>query len=108
MVMGTRFVATIWSGSAFDCAGGEISLLHSLYNSTFEYHARAYGECNNGSIVAQGLRIENGSYISQLNISVSTDRIGRNIECFYETTNSTLVGSTVILISGKELTKNSK
>ena len=94
------FGTTVWSGSAFDCAGGEIILLHSLYDST-ESHVRAYGECNNGSIVAQGITIKNGTYTSRLNISVSTDMIGRSIECLYDATNSILVGSAIILTSGK-------
>ena len=105
MVMGSDYFGImVWSGSAFDCAdtGGEISLLHSFYNST-ESHTRAYGECNNGSIVARGIRIENGTYISQLNISVSADMIGKNIGCFDALTNSTLVGSAIILTSGKDI-----
>ena len=62
-----------------------------------------YGECNNGSTVAQRIRIENGTYISQLNISISTGTIGRNIECFDAAANSTLVGSrsVIILTAGK-------
>ena len=98
------FGTTVWRGSAIDCPGGEINLLHRLYNDT-ETHIsiHAYGECSNGSIVAQGVRIENGTYISQLNVSVSTDMIGRSIQCFEDTTYSTLlVGSAIISTSGKD------
>ena len=100
--MGSHFGTTVWRGSAFDCASSEISLLHNNYNSTM----RAYGECNNGSIVAQGLRTENGvTYISQLNISVSTNIIGRTIECLYDLTTFLLVGSAIISdLSGIKLT----
>ena len=99
--MGSYFGTTVWSGSAFDCIGGEISLLHSSYNCT-ELCGHAYGDCNDGSIVAQGLRIENGTYISQLNVSVSADMIGRSIECLYDTSNSTItLGSAIIVPSGK-------
>ena len=95
---------TVWRGSAFDCFGDEINLVHILYNNTESHIIRAYGECNNGSIVAQGVRIENDTYISQLNVSVSTDMIGRSIECFEDTTYSTLlVGSAIISTSGKDI-----
>ena len=97
IVMGSDyFGVTVWSGSAFDGAGGEIILSHNLYNST-ESHVRAYGdlECNKGSIVAQGIRIENGTYTSWLTISVSTDM---SIECFYDATNSeSILGQTKLI-----------
>ena len=92
--MGSRYGTTVWSGSAFDCSGGEITLLHSFYAERTVSHA--YGECNNGSIVAQSLRVENMCYISQLNITVGTDMIGKSIECNYDdgnTETSQLVGA---------------
>ena len=95
---------TVWHGSAFDCSGNEISLIHILYNSIESHVICAYGECNNGAIVAKGIRIENGTYISQLNVSISTDMIGRSIECFEDTIYSTLlVGSAVISTSDKDI-----
>ena len=101
--MGSRFGTTVWHGSAFDCAGGEISLLHSLYTEDTMPHTRAYGECNKGSIVAQGLRIENDTYfISQLNITISADVMGKSIECIYDSAfTSELIGAKNISISGK-------
>ena len=98
--MGSRYGTTVWSGSAFDCTGGEITLLHSFYEST------AYGECNNGSIVAQSLRVENNntSYTSQLNIAVSADMIGKSVECAYDSGNtetSQSVGVDTITTLGK-------
>ena len=104
MVMGSNFGTTVWRGSAFDCATGEISLPHALYSSTVSY-LRLSGECNNGSIVAQGLETENGTkFTSQLNISVSAKVIGRNIDCFYDDANNNtkLVGSRTISTSGKD------
>ena len=49
---GSHFGTTVWTGSAFDCAGGEISLLHFLYSFSSLSHPRAYGVCNKGFIVA--------------------------------------------------------
>ena len=93
-VIGSRYGTTVWHGSVFDCASGEISLLHSFYEST---ESHAYGECNNGSIVAQSLRVENiMCYASQLNITVNADMVGKNIECIYDdgnTVTSQLVGA---------------
>ena len=82
-----------------------LSLVHILYNSTELHVICAYGECNNGAIKAQGIRIQNGTYISQLNVSVNTDMIGRSIECFEDTIYSTLllVGSAIISTSGKDI-----
>ena len=101
---GSRFGTTVWTGSAFDCTGGEISLLHYLYNFSSLSYPRAYGVCNKGSIVARSLRVENDIYfISQLNISVSADVIGKSIECIYDDGNthtSELIGAKNISISG--------
>jgi hypothetical protein len=83
-VMGHQFDITLWSGSAFDCArmGNEISLLHNLYTDN-SISARAYGDCNNDSIVAQSLRVKNHTYYtSQLNVTVS-DSVVRTIYIIY-------------------------
>ena len=57
VVIGSRFGATVWRGSAFDCPSSEISLLHSAYAEGSVLCAH-YGECNNGSIIAQSLSVE--------------------------------------------------
>ena len=106
-VMGSQFGTTVWYGSAFDCAGtsGEISLLHFLYTDDTVSHARASGECNKGSIVAQGLRTENDTYyVSRLNVTVTADIIGKNIECIYDGNTGIpelIIDSRNISISGK-------
>ena len=102
---GTRFGTTVWRGSAFDCAAGEISLLHFLYTDDTMSHARAIGDCNKGSIVAQGLRVENDTYyISQLNVTITADVIGKNVECIYVGNTGIpelIIDSRNISISGK-------
>ena len=88
-VIGSQLGTTVWSGTAFECTSGEISLLHSAYGETSGL--RAYDECNNGSIMAQCLGIEESmtmSYTSQLNITVSTHVIGKSIECHYDDPNT--------------------
>ncbi len=99
-VMGHQFGLTLWNGSAFDCArmGNEISLLHYLYKNN-SIHVRASGECNNGSIVAQIVRVKNSTYVSQLNVTVSDGVIGKTIECLYENYS---INATTIMRVGEE------
>ena len=69
---------TVWQGSAFDCPGSnEITLLHNRFTS----QEGAYGECNNGDIVAKSLGVEGDLYTSQLSVRVSAATTGKNIEC---------------------------
>ena len=68
--------ATVWRGSAFNCLGNDINLLHSSIGS-------GIGTCNNGAIVAQKLRATDGFYTSQLNVTISSDVIGKSVECAY-------------------------
>ena len=83
VVIGSRFGATVWRGSAFNCTSSEISLLHSAYAESSVL--RAYGECNNGSMIAQSLSIADSMwYTSQLNITLSADVIGKSVECHYD------------------------
>ena len=70
--------STVWTGSAFDCSRfiNDIVLLHSrfLYNGTGV-------SCNNGSIVARGLSVEDNNYTSQLNVTVTPGIAGKTIIC---------------------------
>ena len=100
--MGFRSDLTVWSGSAFDCArrDNEITLQHSLYYTESNIHARPNGACNNGSIVAQILRVENDTYVSQLNITMSDSLIGKTIECLHYNTTLMRVGEEALHIEG--------
>ena len=101
-VIGSQLGTTVWRGTAFDCTGGEISLLHSAYAETSVI--RAYGECNNGLITAKSLSVADSiCYTSQLNITISDKVIGKSIECYYDDSNTTtlqLVGA-INIITGK-------
>ena len=80
-------------GSAFNCAesDNEILLLHQRFRLD-----GAFGTYNNGTIVTQSIRVQNGSYTSQLSVNVSDDVIGKTIECAYDSyINGTAIGNTV-------------
>ena len=91
--------ATIWNGSAFDCQGNEITLLHGLTSSGI------LGECNDGAIVGRRVSVEGNLYTSQLNVTVTPDMAGKNITCVYDamtgrSSNVSIYLSAVIIIPG--------
>lgn len=86
-------VLTVWSGSVFD-DGCSILLNHSQFESGDED-----GVCNNGTVVARGIRKENNYYTSQLTIFVSSNLTGRTIECHvYDEQHVTHFDATIELI----------
>lgn len=83
---------TIWSGTAFNCTNDDIVLRHSTFNISAE-------ECNKGAIIGRGLMVADNQYTSQLNITISSDIIGKTIQCYHEsfdTQNTTEVGTLTI------------
>ena len=65
-----------------DCTGnqGRIVLPHSQFS-------RPQGikiSCNNGAIIARSLQSENGTYTSQLSVTVTPELIGDAIECAHD------------------------
>ena len=96
--------ATVWRGSAFDCVYTSNTIL--LFHSRFATPIGTISTCNNGAIVGRSLRVENNSYTSQLNVTVSRDLIGKSVTCVHD--NGTYVyaiGSSII--PGGELTVKS-
>ena len=75
-------IATIWTGTAFDCPQTEnkLTLLHTLsFTDTNPLI------CNDGAILVRGiLVVSGGNYTSQLNITVNSDMNGQTVECFYD------------------------
>ena len=65
---------TVWAGTAFMCQGGEISLRHVRFLDSI-------GACNNGAIVAQGVSVKNNHYTSHINVTLSSELVGRNVTC---------------------------
>ena len=78
--------ATVWKGSAFDCmqSMNEIVLIHSSFESNINSSSVAAGKCNNGSIHAHSVRVEDNYYTSQLNLTVTANMIGKTVECVYD------------------------
>ena len=76
---------TVWMGDFFHCSSGNnvMILRHRPIGEgeTFRFTDRI---CNNGSIVGRIIRVENGVFISQLNVTLTSDIIGRSIECAYD------------------------
>ena len=98
---GESYGQTIWTGGVFRNCVNEIVLYHYEFGANRTTTRGCY--ISNNFIVAQGLRVENGShYISQLNVTVTSDMIGKSIECDYDNqiNTTTTVGSINISKSG--------
>ena len=88
----------------------EIALVHSEFRTSNKsaYLRNCIRKHGNNSIVAHSLRVENVLYISQLNVTVTSDVIGKSIECDYDNqiNFTTTVGSLnlTLTLSGKIVT----
>ena len=91
---------TVWGGNGFQCSSGEILIEHRNFITT--------GECNNGRIVARGIRVENGCYTSQLNVTFDAGLQDSSIVCSVDNgTYSRQVGSdTVLTTTGRCMTQH--
>ena len=89
---------TIWRGSAFDCSAQQNRIL--LRHMSFE--SGTMGSCNGGDIIGRSLGVSENVYTSQITVSVTSNLIGRIIECAYSLTGATVtpINSTTIVISG--------
>ena len=89
--------STIWSGSAFDCAGNEIILHHSRFPGE-----GVTGECNNGTIIAHSVRVEDNShYTSQLNVTISSGLHNKTIICSQDTEKRPIGETLTSVLSGR-------
>ena len=99
IVFGDQGGFTVWTGDFFvDCPNNkrEMILQHEVSDSEFIDQ-----KCNNESIVGRIVRIENGVYISQLNVTLTSDIVGRSIECAYDNGTIHKIGS-LNLTTGKQ------
>lgn len=100
-VIGRPVGITVWRGSALDsCPGQEIGLPHFRFMT-----ANVTVMCNNNSISAKGLSVSNeteiGCYVSQLTVNVTSEMIGKSIECFHDdVTNTMVIGSLRVIQPG--------
>lgn len=83
--------STVFRGSGFNSycfnSNNEITLLHSRFPQSNDSDARlnATGtSCNNGAIMARSVKVENGTYISRLDITFNNKLYGKTISCFYD------------------------
>ena len=90
-VKGTDNEFTVWRGSALDCISNDITLWHRQFVSE-----GARGECNEGSITGNSLRVEGSFYVSKLRVKVSPEVIGESIECLHDGMNTTTIGYSLI------------
>jgi hypothetical protein len=89
-VLGGAEAATVWKGDFFNCLSGKrvIELVHR-YRDDFSSHT-----CNDGNVVGRFVSIENDSFTSQLNITLTRDIVGKSIECISDNgINTERVGS---------------
>ena len=96
-------VATVWQGSAFDCNHEGPNMI-ILRHSQFSQQPPAGGECNDGRIVAQSIGVFNGTFMSQLNVTVTEDMNNKTIKCAAEHVNGTQSNSgtyTITIATGK-------
>ena len=73
---------TIWRGTAFQCDSNNREFI-SLRHSQFLESSKPEGTCSNGAIVARTLGVVNGSYVSQLNVTVSPELNNTTVECVH-------------------------
>ena len=84
-VIGDHGGITLWMGDFFYCSDSEnvIELLHSQF--TYLPGGEATTRmCNDGNVVGRIIGVENGSYTSQLNITLTSDIFKKSIECAYD------------------------
>ena len=106
--MGGHGGSTIFRGRSFkfiNCTGNidRLALPHSQFN-------RPQGtkrSCNNGAIIAWSLQGGNGTYTSQLSVTVTSELIGDVIECIHDTGIAIeVVGMIIISDTGVNLVLN--
>ena len=100
-VVGRSVGTTVWRGTAFDqCTNDELNLLHSQFGTQAQTL-----KCNNGSIIVQGRRVEEGCYISELTVTVTSDMIGKTVQCiYYDVNREVSIGTLTINYSTGKLT----
>ena len=82
---------TVWMGDFFRCSSGKkVMELQHRPTREGEFTDRT---CNNGSILGRIVRVENGVFTSQLNVTFTSDIVGRSIECAHDNGTIHRIGS---------------
>ena len=81
---------TVWEGDFFHCSSGskDIILHHQLTQGEFQTRT-----CNNGSIVGQIVRAEDGVFTSQLSVILTPSIAGKSINCTLDNGTLHTIGS---------------
>jgi hypothetical protein len=89
--------ATVWGGSAFNCASNEIILLHPSFNRGTS------GECNDRAIIGESVSMSDDGtcFTSKLNVTVSIRLSNKTVYCSNSGVQS--IGSSKIKVAGKSL-----
>ena len=93
----TGGIATVWKGTAFNCqsAGNEIVLLHNTNFTSLRAES-----CNSGAITGYIIKAENGTYTSQLIVSIRPEMNGSTIVCANDTgVNTSVIDSKWLTIT---------
>ena len=100
--------STIFRGRSFrftNCTGNIDELV--LHHSQFNHPQGIKRSCNNGAIIARSLHGENGTYTSQLSVTVTSELIGDVIECLHDNGSAiNVVGMAIINNTGMNLVLN--
>ena len=92
--------ATLWTGTAFDCPQTE-NQFEFIHRRRFINTTRT---CNNGAIVARGVKVEGSNYTSQLNITVDDSLDGKSVICSYDVgTFNVLIGNSAIALKTSKI-----
>ena len=90
---------TVWQGTAFQCDGNNFNFI-ALRHSQFRGSDKPELSCNNGAIIAQAIGVVNDSYISQLNVTVSSELDNTTVECWhdYNLTTTVIKSNNIIVL----------
>ena len=93
---------TLWEGTAFDCPSrfNEILLRHSLFG--LGPPGPASGLCNDGAIAARSIGVEDNNFISELNVTVSTNLHDKTIQCSFIAVTIRIIGVSTIAVAISE------
>ena len=92
---------TLWNGTAFSCPSNSDSNNNQilLRHSGFGTERNSVGTCNGGAITGEGVS-STGGFTSQLNVTITSDLVGRQVSCYYENGSiEILVGNSTIQLT---------
>ena len=83
--------ATVWSGTALECALRDIVLRHDIFKQGIVSYC-------DGAIVIESVGIEGNCYISLLNITASAQFDNKSTECLVNDAGTSSIGDSIITL----------